>query len=142
MVTRKHSPRLIGNISARGVTFFQVMFWIHQLVLGIPAVGLALNLIITRQAEGALYSICFFLAWIGGSLTWGFATLIHKSEKLELPGVFGVRLDDGKHENGFDGNYRGYPYREMSDGTIEVETANGLVSYRNWRELTKDLQHG
>jgi hypothetical protein len=51
-------------------------------------VGFGLELLSKGQAEGIISVIGFFLAWIGGTLVWGLAALIHARPSYELPPVF------------------------------------------------------
>ena len=70
--------------SASGI--FKILFWIHQVILGLPAATIGLDLVIRGQTEGILAAIGLLLAWIGGTLVWGLAALIHqkrnRSEQL------------------------------------------------------------
>jgi hypothetical protein len=54
------------------------LFWIHQVVFGMPSAfqGLGLLLRGARDAD-VMQVIALLLAWIGGTLMWGFASLIH-----------------------------------------------------------------
>ena len=62
--------------SASGI--FKILFWIHQVILGLPAATIGLDLVIRGQTEGILAAIGLLLAWIGGTLVWGLAVLIHQ----------------------------------------------------------------
>jgi len=62
--------------SASGI--FKILFWIHQVILGLPAATIGLDLVIRGQTEGILAAIGLLLAWIGGTLVWGLAALIHQ----------------------------------------------------------------
>jgi hypothetical protein len=57
---------------------FQVLFWIHQVVVGLPSMGFGLDLITQGKAQGIINVIGLFLAWTGGTLVWGFAVLMHQ----------------------------------------------------------------
>ncbi len=75
--------RYPGEVSS----VFQVLFWIHQLVLGLPSVGIGLDLLVEGKATGNINAIGFLLAWIGGTLVWGLAAIIHQRPVYELPPV-------------------------------------------------------
>ena len=62
--------------SASGI--FKILFWIHQVILGLPAATIGLDLVIRGQTEGILAAIGLLLAWIGGTLVWGLAALIYQ----------------------------------------------------------------
>jgi hypothetical protein len=64
------------TVTASGI--FKILFWIHQAVLGLPSATIGLDLIIRGQTEGILAAFGLLLAWIGGTLMWGFAALIHQ----------------------------------------------------------------
>ena len=67
---------------------FKVLFWVHQVVLGLPSVGFGLNLLIEGTVQGVISVIGVFLAWIGGTLVWGLAALMHQRMSYDLPPVF------------------------------------------------------
>ena len=69
---------------------FRVIFWVHQVLFGLPSVVVGPGLLfrsiragITPQEsiiELAMQTpilAALFLAWIGGTLLWGFACLLH-----------------------------------------------------------------
>ena len=64
------------TVSASGI--FKILFWIHQVLLRVPAATIGLDLVSRGQTEGILAAIGLLLAWIGGALMWGFAALIHQ----------------------------------------------------------------
>jgi hypothetical protein len=66
---------------------FQILFWIHQLVLGLPSVGIGLDLLGEGKATGIINAIGLLLAWIGGTLVWGLAAIIHQRPVYELPPI-------------------------------------------------------
>ena len=66
---------------------FKVLFWVHQAVLGLPSVGFGIQLLAEGKSEGILNVIGFLLAWIGGTLVWGFAALMHQRSIYDLPPV-------------------------------------------------------
>ena len=67
---------------------FKVLFWIHQIVLGLPSVSIGLDLVIEGKAEALFNAIGLLLAWIGGTLVWGIAALIHGRRTFDLPPIF------------------------------------------------------
>jgi hypothetical protein len=56
---------------------FQVIFWAHQVLFALPSLLLLFLLLIGKVGiTGDVIGI--FLYWIGGTLVWGFASLINK----------------------------------------------------------------
>jgi hypothetical protein len=56
---------------------FQIIFWIHQVLFGLPSLWLLFGLLIDAiDISGKVTGT--FLFWIGGTLVWGFASLITK----------------------------------------------------------------
>jgi hypothetical protein len=53
-----------------------------QIFIGLPSIFQAINLIISGRAEGALFMIALFLAWIGATLAVATASLIHGSGRI------------------------------------------------------------
>jgi len=125
--------------------FFVLLFWLHQIVLGIPSMVFGVQLL-TRKAEGNLDTLGFLLAWIGGTLCWGFAILVHERQRFPLPKTFPVKLRGGGggeedtsaklDETRFDRTYRGFPYRQKV-GRVEVLTAEGVQTYPNMNEFRR-----
>jgi hypothetical protein len=134
--------------------FFVALFWLHQIFLGLPSMAFGVQLLI-RKADGSLDMIGLVLTWIGGTLCWGFAILLHERYRFRLPRTFPVRLgqdtsqpagqpasqparererepDGGK----FDRTYRGFPYRQKV-GRVEVLTADGVQTYPNMNEFRR-----
>jgi hypothetical protein len=68
------------------------LFWLVQVFLGVPSILEAAQLLTTGKAEGALFMIALFLAWIGATLAVGVASLVHGQSSFALPIVFPVRL--------------------------------------------------
>lgn len=64
---------------------FSVLFWIDQVLFGLPCAFFGIDLLIKGTAEGLVAVIALFLAWIGGTLTWGFAALMYRLPFYELP---------------------------------------------------------
>ncbi|HWV51327.1 hypothetical protein [Pseudorhodoplanes sp.] len=115
-----------------------ICFWIVQVCLGVPSVFLASVLLTTGKAEGALFSISLFLAWIGCTLAIGVGSLLHGRSQLHLPTVFKVdvyRPDDIPEE--YDQEYMGYRFRMLPKGAVEVFTADGPTKYRKWEDFTR-----
>jgi hypothetical protein len=73
-----------GNASA----IFQFLFWVHQIFLGLPSVGFGFQLLMEGKTQGIISVIGFLLAWIGGTLVWGLAALMHQRPVYDLPRVF------------------------------------------------------
>jgi hypothetical protein len=83
------SPHLSMPRHDRGASsVFKVLFWIHQVLLGLPSMGFGFDLLIQGKAQGIINVIGLFLAWIGGTLVWGLAALIHQQPVYDLPPVF------------------------------------------------------
>jgi hypothetical protein len=80
MTDQLHSARMFPPGSMRGTAsgIFKILFWIHQVILGLPSATIGLDLVIRGQTDGILAAIGLLLAWIGGTLVWGFAALIHQ----------------------------------------------------------------
>ena len=55
---------------------------------GLPSVSIGLDLVIEGKAEGLFNAIGLLLAWIGGTLVWGLAALIHGRRTFDLPPIF------------------------------------------------------
>lgn len=61
------------------------LFWLVQIFLGVPSIGLTIQLLVSGKAEGALFSISLFLAWIGATLAIGVGNLIFGGFEIRLP---------------------------------------------------------
>jgi|SRR5215472_10459780 len=72
---------------------FVALFWVHQVVLGLPSVAFGLELLFTGRVEGIVNVIGFFLAWIGGTLAFGLAVLMHRKASYVLPAAFDELVD-------------------------------------------------
>ena len=81
-----HLSMLQHDRGASGV--FKVLFSIHQVLLGLPSMGFGFELLTQGKTQGIINVIGLFLAWIGGTLVWGFAALIHQRPVYDLPPVF------------------------------------------------------
>jgi|SRR5262252_8316562 len=86
-VLTRNKPQQQSRSFGRASRIFRVLFWIHQVLVGLPSVLLVLELfhivrtnpdtlLITTQGEGL--AIPLLLTWIGGTLLWGLASLIHR----------------------------------------------------------------
>ena len=73
---------------------FKLLFWVHQVVLGLPSMFFAWELLTQGKASGIINVIGVFLAWIGGTLVWGLAALMHQRTVYELPSVFDQLADN------------------------------------------------
>jgi hypothetical protein len=69
-------------------SIFKVLFWIHQILLGLPSAFIGLDLITEGKETGIINAIGLLLAWIGGTLVWGLAAIMHQRPVYELPPVF------------------------------------------------------
>jgi hypothetical protein len=89
-MSRTASPRLNIRQHDGGVAngIFTILFWVHQGILGLPSVGFGLDLLIMGRAGGIINVIGLFLAWIGGTLVWGLAALIHERPSYDLTPIF------------------------------------------------------
>ena len=79
MMRRRHRN------TASGV--FKVLFWIHQFVFGLPAMMIILYILAPQSDPGlavGTLSITGLLAWIGGTLVWGLAAIMHQRPPYEL----------------------------------------------------------
>jgi hypothetical protein len=85
-----------GNSAANSISIrdesaaslaFKIIFWGHQVFLGIPSVWIGVDLITNGKIEGIINAIGLLLAWIGGTLVWGLAALIYRKPAFELPNV-------------------------------------------------------
>ena len=112
-------------------TTLTVMFWIHQVFFGLPSVGLGLDLLITGKATGILNVIGMFLAWIGGSLAWGFGALIHRRYSIVIGGRIAVELPDRPSK----GIFRDFAYEFGADGSVTIATTKGERRFDCWDDL-------
>ena len=71
----------------RASRIFRVLFWIHQVLFGLPSVLLFFEVInigkgnpdpLLVTTTGFGLEIPLLLTWIGGSLLWGLASLLHR----------------------------------------------------------------
>jgi hypothetical protein len=67
---------------------FIVLFWIHQAVLGLPSVSFGVDLLTEGKADGIINVVGFLLAWIGGTLVFGLAALMHQKVSYTMPPAF------------------------------------------------------
>jgi hypothetical protein len=56
------------------IVFFQIFFWLHQVLFGLPSLWCLFALIVERVKIEDVIGV--FLFWIGGTLTWGFTCLM------------------------------------------------------------------
>jgi hypothetical protein len=63
-------------------------FWLVQFFFGLPSLVQAMILLTTSRAEGALFMIALFLAWIGATLAVIAGTLVHGSAEVSFPAAF------------------------------------------------------
>jgi 4-hydroxybenzoate polyprenyltransferase len=62
---------------------FMTIFWIHQAIFWLVSVFPILDLITKGGTSGQLNLIPLLLAWIAGSLTWGFGFVM--AERTKYP---------------------------------------------------------
>ena len=135
---------------------FKILFWIHQVVLGVPSMFFALELVTKGKATGIINVIGVFLAWIGGTLVWGLAAIIHQNLPPKPPG-YGVyfsealpgggerresrraqeQLQQDRREGVFrpDGVMENTPYRVLPNGEAEAMTQGGVVRFQSLNHL-------
>ena len=84
----RNTPQQQSRSFGRASRIFRVLFWIHQVLVGVPSVLLFLELFnIVRtdpntlliSTRGFALAIPLLLIWIGGTLLWGLASLLHRS---------------------------------------------------------------
>jgi hypothetical protein len=67
---------------------FLIIFWIHQVIFGLSSLGAVLNLLLEGGTTGQSNLAPLLLAWIAGSLTWGFgfvmAERLRSSAKIQV----------------------------------------------------------
>jgi hypothetical protein len=56
---------------------FKVFFWVTQFLFVLPALKIGGDLLIQGKTEGVIAAIALLLAWIGGTLVWGLASIMH-----------------------------------------------------------------
>jgi hypothetical protein len=83
----RNTPQQQSRSFGRASRIFRVLFWIHQVLVGLPSVLLVLELfnilrtnpdtlLVTTQGFGL--AMALLLTWIGGTLLWGLASLLHR----------------------------------------------------------------
>ena len=82
-------PLQIHSYSHGPALVFKILFWIHQVLLGLPSALIGLDLLLGGETSGE--AVVLLLAWIGGTLVWGLAALMHQRTIYELPSVFDQR---------------------------------------------------
>jgi hypothetical protein len=82
-----NTPRQQSRSFGRASRIFRVLFWIHQVLYGLPSVLLGLELLniqvrdpdtVLITTRGFALAIPLLLTWIGGTLLWGLASLLHR----------------------------------------------------------------
>ena len=82
-----NTPQQQSRSFGRASRIFKVLFWIHQVLYGLPSVllGLVLFYISVRDLDvvlittrGFAVAMPLLLTWIGGTLLWGLASLLHR----------------------------------------------------------------
>jgi hypothetical protein len=140
----KRSEPILKNvhrIESRGLAgIFKLFFWITQIVLGLPCLFYGFELVTRGRADGIINVIGLFLAWIGGTLTWGIAAIMHERFYFSLPAVYRVAIEQNNAASElaaptFDDTYKGFPYRTLRSGAVEVSTADGLKTYASFNEF-------
>ena len=83
MDTPQQQSRSFGKESS----IFRVLFWIHQVLFGLPSVLLFFEVINIARGNpdpllvtttGFGIEIVLLLTWIGGTLLWGLASLLRR----------------------------------------------------------------
>jgi uncharacterized membrane protein YeaQ/YmgE (transglycosylase-associated protein family) len=82
---RHYFPDLVPHGDDDGSTIFKVLFWIHQVVLGLPSMIVGLDILLQGESRGIINGIGLLLAWIGGTLVWGLAALMYRRPFYDLP---------------------------------------------------------
>jgi len=86
-VLTRNTPQQQSRSFGRASRIFRVLFWIHQVLFGLPSVLLVLelfNIVRTNPntllitTRGFALAIPLLLTWIGGTLLWGLASLLHR----------------------------------------------------------------
>jgi hypothetical protein len=85
-------PLQVHSYSHGLALVFKILFWIHQVLLGLPSALIGLDLLLEGETSGE--AIVLLLAWIGGTLVWGLAALMHQRTIYELPSVFDQLADN------------------------------------------------
>ena len=121
---------LSSRSSAKSVFLF--LFWTHQLVVGVPSAFIGLDILISGKATGVINAIGLLLAWIGGTLVWGFAVLMSQS------------IDEVQQDQQFEaqGLYKGTPYRARTGGQIEAMSPGGRVTFRGMEDFIAAIDGG
>jgi hypothetical protein len=87
-------PLQVHSYSHGPALVFKILFWIHQVLLGLPSALIGLDLLLEGETSGVIAAIGLLLAWIGGTLVWGLAALMHQRTVYELPSVFDQLADN------------------------------------------------
>jgi hypothetical protein len=85
-------PLQVHSYSHGPALVFKILFWIHQVLLGLPSALIGLDLLLEGETSGE--AVVLLLAWIGGTLVWGLAALMHQRTIYELPSVFDQLADN------------------------------------------------
>ena len=85
-------PLQVHSYSHGPALVFKILFWIHQVLLGLPSALIGLDLLLEGETSGE--AVVLLLAWIGGTLVWGLAALMHQRTVYELPSVFDQLADN------------------------------------------------
>ena len=87
-------PLQVHGYSHGSALVFKILFWIYQVLLGLPSALIGLDLLLEGETSGVIAAIALLLAWIGGTLVWGLAALMHQRTVYELPSVFDQLADN------------------------------------------------
>ena len=87
-------PLQVHSYSHGPALVFKILFWIYQVLLGLPSALIGLDLLLEGETSGVIAAIGLLLAWIGGTLVWGLAALMHQRTVYELPSVFDQLADN------------------------------------------------
>lgn len=63
-------------------TLFAILFWLHNFIFGGACAVVAFDLLLNGRTQGVVNAIALSLMWIGGSITFGLATIIHRNPDM------------------------------------------------------------
>jgi hypothetical protein len=116
-----------------------VFFWLVQILLGLPSLAQTAHLLATGKAEGALFMIALYLAWIGATIAVATACLIHsdlvmpilQAQLMEAPS----RPTTEQMKEGYTEQLNGYAFQRLKGGRIRCLTAEGPMDFAGWEEF-------
>jgi len=120
-------------------SFAPVLFWLVQFFLGMPSIFQAGQLLLSGKAEGALFMIALFLAWIGATIAVGVAALIHGRTDIELDAASAANISNEPLPEGYQDRYNGFPFKLLAGGGVEALTGDGPRTYTSWAAFKKAI---